>query len=113
MIYRHPNRCKTKPDLGSSRSRVLPVSGEGPGGCTGQGGLHRALALLVSLIQLSISKGADASPPVFLQLLKSHHTGCCDDMDLKHGLNVETCLYCPQAVLSLDFQCRDDVSALK
>ncbi len=28
---------------------------------------------------------------------------------LKHLPNVETRVYCPQAFLSLDFQCRDDV----
>jgi len=29
--------------------------------------------------------------------------------DLSHLHNVETCFYCPQTFLSLDFQCRDDV----
>ena len=33
--------------------------------------------------------------------------------DLKHLPNVETHLCCPQAFLSLDFQCRDDGSKLK
>ncbi len=33
--------------------------------------------------------------------------------NLKHLHNVETRFYCPQAFLSLDFQCRDDVSELK
>jgi len=28
---------------------------------------------------------------------------------LKHFHSVETGFYCPQAFLSLDFQCRDDV----
>ena len=32
---------------------------------------------------------------------------------LKHLPKVETCFYCPQALLSLDLQCRDDVSELK
>ncbi len=32
---------------------------------------------------------------------------------LKHLPNVETRFYCPQTFLSLDFQCRDDVSELK
>ena len=32
---------------------------------------------------------------------------------LQHLRNVETRLYCPQAFLSLDFQCRDDVSEVK
>ena len=32
---------------------------------------------------------------------------------LKHLHNVETRFYCPQTFLSLDFQCRDDVSELK
>jgi hypothetical protein len=31
---------------------------------------------------------------------------------LKHLPSVETRIYCPQAFLSLDFQCRDDVSEL-
>ena len=34
-------------------------------------------------------------------------------VELKHLHNVETCFYCPQASLSLDFQCRDDVSDLQ
>jgi len=32
---------------------------------------------------------------------------------LKHLHNVETCFYCPQTFLSLDFQCRDAISELK
>jgi len=32
--------------------------------------------------------------------------------ELKHLQNVDTCLYCPQTFLSLDFQCRDDISEL-
>ncbi len=32
---------------------------------------------------------------------------------LKHLHNVEPRFYCPQTFLSLDFQCRDDVSELK
>jgi len=32
---------------------------------------------------------------------------------LKHLHNVETRFYCPQTFLSLDSQCRDDVSELK
>ena len=32
---------------------------------------------------------------------------------LKHLHNVETGFCCPQAFLSVDFQCRDDVSELK
>ncbi len=31
---------------------------------------------------------------------------------LKHLPNVETRFYCPQAFLSLDFQCRDDIFEL-
>ena len=34
-------------------------------------------------------------------------------VDLKHLHNVEMRFHCPQAFLSLDFQCRDDVSELK
>ncbi len=34
-------------------------------------------------------------------------------IDLKHLHSVETRFYCPQAFLSLDFQCRDDVFELK
>ncbi len=37
---------------------------------------------------------------------------CCKSV-LKHLHNVETRFYCPQMFLSLDFQCRDDVSELK
>ena len=83
VLYHHPNRYETKPDLSSRRSRVLPVSGEGPGGCSGQGGLHRALALLVSLVQLSIGKSTYAGPPVLFQLLQGHHSCCCDDTENK------------------------------
>lgn len=32
---------------------------------------------------------------------------------LKHLFDVETCLYCPQAFLSLDLQCTNDVSERK
>ncbi len=32
---------------------------------------------------------------------------------LKHLHNVETCLYCPQLFLSLDFQRKDNVFELK
>ncbi len=32
---------------------------------------------------------------------------------LKHLPNVETRFYCPQALLSVDFQCRDDASEWK
>ena len=41
-------------------------------------------------------------------LLPSHVTD-----PSKHLHNVETRLDCPQTFLSLDFQCRDDVSELK
>jgi len=34
-------------------------------------------------------------------------------MILKHLHNVETHFHCPQTFLSLDFQCRDDVSELE
>ncbi len=34
-------------------------------------------------------------------------------LNLKHLHNVEMRFYCPQAFLSLDFQCRHDVSELK
>jgi hypothetical protein len=34
-------------------------------------------------------------------------------VNLKHLYNVETCFYCPQTSLNLDFQCRDDVSEQK
>ena len=34
----------------------------------------------------------------------------CLSQGLKHLHNVETRFYCPQALLYLDFQCRDDVS---
>ncbi len=93
MVNHHPNRYKTKTDLSSSRSRVLPVPGEGPGGWSGQGGLHCALAFLVCLIQLSIGKGPDASPPELLQLLQSHHT-CFDDIELKHLPNADVLTQC-------------------
>ncbi len=33
--------------------------------------------------------------------------------NLTHLSTVETRFYCPQAFLSLDFQCRDDISELK
>ncbi len=40
---------------------------------------------------------------------------CCStyfEIYLKHLHNAETRFYCPQTFLSLDFQCRDDVSEL-
>ncbi len=36
---------------------------------------------------------------------------CVSPSNHRHG--VETRLYCPQAFLSLDFQCKDDVSEFK
>ncbi len=41
-------------------------------------------------------------------IIHSHHLN-----DLKHLPNVETRFYCPQAFLTLDFQCRDAVSEFK
>ncbi len=32
---------------------------------------------------------------------------------LKHLPNLETCFCCPQAFLSVEFQCKDDISELK
>ncbi len=55
---------------------------------------------------------------VIMELLKDKkllpqldHQVLCNT--LKHLPNVETRFYCPQTFLSLDFQCRDDVSELK
>ncbi len=41
------------------------------------------------------------------------NTEWLDVSRLQHLRNVETRFYCPQAFLSSDFQCRDDISVFK
>jgi len=52
-------------------------------------------------------------PPADLPTIPDDEVSPASWIYLKHLLKVRTRFYCPQAFLSLDFQCRDDVSELK
>ena len=65
---------------------------------------RRAKSDEAALVRIQWQRVGFAKPSPWI--LKLHHY-------LKHHHNVETRFYCPQAFLSLDFQCRDDVSELK
>ena len=64
-------------------------------------------ALKQSMIRVQPHALENHVPALCGPLQASHHSA------LKHLHNVEARFYCPHTFLSLDFRCRDDVSALE
>ncbi len=80
--------------------------------------LYQAHTALEDLFVVALDYWVEIQPwvaPYTRSCYDSQHTNTewLDVSRLKHLRNVETPFDCPQAILSSDFQCRDDVSELK